>query len=107
LLVSSASLIRIARRRAGLTQVQLANRLGKSQSEIGRWERGETKPSFETLQRVVRACGLELTVGLANEDDSYVPDIEQMLALAPRERITRAAHLAREMRGMRDAAGIG
>ena len=96
----------MARRRAGITQVELASRLGKSQSEIGRWERGETKPSFETLQRVVRACGLELTVGIANEDDSYTPDIEQMLALEPRERVTRAADLAIAMRGLRDAAGL-
>lgn len=89
-----------------MTQGELAARLGKSQSEIGRWERGEVKPSFETLQRVVRACGLELTVGLANGDDSYGPDIDQMLALAPRERIARAASLAVAMRAMRDAAGV-
>jgi transcriptional regulator with XRE-family HTH domain len=104
--VSSASLIRIARRRAGLTQTQLAERLGKSQSEIGRWERGETKPSFETLQRVIRACGLELTVGLANADDSYLSDIDEMLTLSPRERIDHAANLARVMRNMRDTARL-
>jgi transcriptional regulator with XRE-family HTH domain len=105
--MSSATLIRNARRRSGLTQAELASRLCKSQSEIGRWERGEVKPSFETLRHVVRACGLELTVGLANGDDSYVPDIDQMLALAPRERISRAADLARAMLRMRGAAGIG
>jgi transcriptional regulator with XRE-family HTH domain len=105
--MSSATLIRNARRRAGVTQGELASRLGKSQSEIGRWERGEVKPSFETLQRVVRACGLELTVGLANGDDSYLSDIDQMLALAPRERIARAADLAIAMRRMRGAARSG
>jgi transcriptional regulator with XRE-family HTH domain len=102
--MSSATLVHIARRRAGITQVELARRLGKSQSEIGRWERGEAKPSFETLQRIVRACGLELTVGLANEDDSYVPHIERMLALSPRDRVIRAAEHARTMRDMRLAA---
>jgi transcriptional regulator with XRE-family HTH domain len=104
--MSSASLIRIARRRAGITQVELARRLDKSQSEIGRWERGETKPSYETLQRIVGACGLELVTTLANADDSYAPHIEQMLALSPRERVTRAADLAVAMLGLRDAAGL-
>jgi transcriptional regulator with XRE-family HTH domain len=99
--MSSATLIRNARRRARITQAELASRLDKSQSEIGRWERGETKPSFETLQRVVRACGLELTFGLANGDDSYIPHIERMLALPPRDRVIRAAAHARAMRSLR------
>jgi transcriptional regulator with XRE-family HTH domain len=86
--------------------VELANRLGKSQSEIGRWERGETKPSFETLQRVVRACGLELTTSLSSADDSYVPHIDRMLALSPRERVKRAADQTIAMRRLRDAAGL-
>jgi transcriptional regulator with XRE-family HTH domain len=102
--MSSAMLIRNARRRAGVTQSELASRLGKSQSEIGRWERGEVKPSFETLQRVVRACGLELTVGLAKGDDSYVPHIERMLSLSPRARVVRAAHQANTMRSLRESA---
>jgi transcriptional regulator with XRE-family HTH domain len=99
--MTSAHVIRIARRRAGLTQVELAVRLGKSQSEVGRWERGETKPSFETLQRIVHACGLELTASLSVADDSYVPDIDQMLALSARERVVRGADRAIAMRRLR------
>ncbi len=82
----SSDLIYIARRRAALTQAELGRRLRLPQSQISRWERGEVEPSLETLQRVVRACGLELTLGLANGDDSYDLDIEEYLALEPEER---------------------
>jgi transcriptional regulator with XRE-family HTH domain len=99
--MSSATLIKTARRRADLTQVELAGRLRKSQSEVGRWERGEAKPSFETLQRVVRACDLALTVSLARADDSYLPHIDRMLALSPRARVERGAELAIAMRRLR------
>jgi transcriptional regulator with XRE-family HTH domain len=102
--MSSATLIRIARRRAGLTQSELAARLGKTQSEIGRWERGETRPSFERVQQVTRACGLDLTASLTNADDSYVPHIERMLALSPRARVSRAADQAIAMRSLRHLA---
>ena len=103
--MSSATVIRNARRRGAVTQADLAARLGKSQSEIGRWERGEVKPSFETLQSIVRACGLELTTSLAVADDSYVPHIDRMLALAPRERVLRGAQQAIAMRRLRAEAG--
>jgi transcriptional regulator with XRE-family HTH domain len=88
--VISADLIRGARLRAGLTQAELARRLGRPQSQIARWENGRVVPSLETLRRVVRACGLELTFGLANYDDSYIAYIEELLELSPQERIEDA-----------------
>ena len=56
----SGDLLREARCRAGLSQAALARRAGKPTSVIGRWERGEVRPSFETLQGLIRACGLDL-----------------------------------------------
>ena len=56
--VVSGDLLREARLRAGLSQAELARRAGKARSAIGRWERGEVLPSFETLRELVRACGL-------------------------------------------------
>ena len=59
--------------------------------------------SLETLQKIVRACGLELTLGLANGDDSYVRDIEENLKLDPEQRIDQALRLAefvRELQGV-------
>lgn len=86
----SADLLREARLRTGLSQAELGRRVGRSQSQIARWERGDVKPSLETLRDLVRACGLELTFRFANYDDSYVAHIERALAQAPVDRIAHA-----------------
>jgi transcriptional regulator with XRE-family HTH domain len=86
----SADLLREARLRAGLTQKELGERAGRPQSQIARWESGRVEPSLETLHKLIRACGLELTYGLANYDDSYVPYIERLLELSPQARVEDA-----------------
>lgn len=99
----SGDLLREARLRAGLTQAQLARRAGTSQSAIARWESGAVQPSFERLRDLIRACGLELTYGLANYDDSYDYFINQALRLSPRERVDDAEARERvyaEIRGV-------
>jgi transcriptional regulator with XRE-family HTH domain len=96
----SADLLREARLRAGLTQAELGRRVQRSQSQIARWERGEVKPSLESLRQLIRACGLELTFRLANYDDSYLPDIASNLRLTPSERLERAVAWANAMRGL-------
>ena len=92
----SGDLLREARRRAGLSQAELARRAGKPTSTIGRWERGEVLPSLETLRAVVRACDLELTFHVANADvqqhDAGL--IERSLAKTPAERVADAVHAA-------------
>ncbi len=83
----SANLVVMARQRAGLSQRALATRLGVPASTVARWESGEHAPSLDTLQTVVRACGLDLVLGLANGDDSYQGDISRRLAMTPTERV--------------------
>ena len=83
----SADLLKEARLRAGITQAELGRRVKRSQSQIARWERGDVKPSLETLRELIRACGLELTLGMANYDDSYLLDINEQLARSPAERV--------------------
>ena len=78
-----------ARLRAGLSQAELARRAGKARSAIGRWERGEVKPCFETLRELVRACGLDVSYGLVRHDDSSRSLIEESLRLNPDERLER------------------
>ena len=63
-------LIREARRRAGLTQRELADRLGTTQSAIARLERGRTEPSYQRVVEAVRACGLVLVAQLRPADDA-------------------------------------
>jgi transcriptional regulator with XRE-family HTH domain len=100
----SADLLKEARLRAGLTQEQLGRRVGRSQSAIARWEGGRVQPSLETLRDLIRACRLELTLGLANYDDSYVPEIERLLDLEPAERIRDALARDRAVARIRNAA---
>ena len=47
---------------ADLTQVELARRMGTTQSAIARMENGGTRPTLETLERVAGAVGQQLAV---------------------------------------------
>jgi transcriptional regulator with XRE-family HTH domain len=69
-LVKGGGLIREGRRRAGLTQAELARRVKTTQSAIARLEGGRTEPSLERVEQLLRACGLDLNVRLAPADDS-------------------------------------
>jgi transcriptional regulator with XRE-family HTH domain len=85
----SGDLLREARSRAGLSQAELARRAGKATSVIGRWERGEVKPSLETLRSVVRACDLDLRFRLEPRDDAQDAAIVAALDLTPEERLAQ------------------
>lgn len=60
----SAELIR-ARQRAGLSQAELAERMGTSQSAIARLESGQSLPSTKTLLRFAEATGSRIIVRLS------------------------------------------
>lgn len=60
----SAELLR-ARVRAGLSQSELAARMGTSQSTIARLESGQTLPSTKTLLRFAEATGSKVKVRLS------------------------------------------
>jgi transcriptional regulator with XRE-family HTH domain len=62
--------VREARRRAGLSQRELASRVAVSQPHIARIERGTVDPPFALVRRLVRACGFDLSVSLVVRDDS-------------------------------------
>lgn len=59
---SAATLIRDARREAGLTQASLAARLGVPQSVIARLERPGANPTWETVEQALDACGQRIVV---------------------------------------------
>jgi transcriptional regulator with XRE-family HTH domain len=52
--------IRFFRRLAGLRQRELAERVGVHRSAVCQWERGMCSPSLPNLEKVVRACGIEM-----------------------------------------------
>jgi ribosome-binding protein aMBF1 (putative translation factor) len=62
-----ASAVIGARAHAGLTQEELAERMGTSQSAIARLESGRSRPSTTTLAKLAAATGTKLRV-------SFVPD---------------------------------
>lgn len=92
-IMSGGYLIREARLRAGLTQAILAQRLGTSQSLVARWENETVSPLFETVVRAVRACGLDLGVGIYGYDHEHDALIEDQLRLSPDARARWAAEI--------------
>ena len=76
-----AGAIRLARRRADLSQGELADRLGIRQSSVSQWERGTTEPAGRRLVALIgelpelaeilkELAGLQVTGGL--EPDSSI-----------------------------------
>lgn len=55
-----ARTIRLARVRAGLSQLDLARRAGTSQPAVARYERSTVRPRSDTLDRLLTACGQNL-----------------------------------------------
>jgi transcriptional regulator with XRE-family HTH domain len=66
---TASAFLQLARLEAGLSQRELAERAGVSQSEIARIESGKREPSIPTLQRILAGAGMELRFRLAVLDD--------------------------------------
>src|SRR5437762_1109571 len=83
--ISASSLIIDARRRAGLTQQQLAERAATAQSSIARLESGQANPSLATLERLLAAAGFSLQVTLTPQKpadpvvEAYKQDVDRTL----------------------------
>ena len=60
----ATALIR-ARADAGLTQEELASRMGTRQAAVARWEGGKVMPSTRTLSRLAVATGTTLRISFA------------------------------------------
>jgi transcriptional regulator with XRE-family HTH domain len=83
--MNGATVLTKARKRAGLTQAELARRAGTSQPVISAYEHGRRDPSIETLRRLVRAAGAELALGVGARREQELP--------APSDDTERAARL--------------
>lgn len=89
---TGADLIHEARKLAGLTQLQLAERAGTTQSSVARWESARSEPAFQTVVRLVRLCGFVLDVHLLPYDEDFRQawaEVGRDLSLTPEERLTR------------------
>jgi transcriptional regulator with XRE-family HTH domain len=87
--LTAAQIIREARLKAGLTQAQLAERLGRERAQVARWETGGQEPSFENLVAVVEASGFALKVAIVERAEDPVLDAElaQSVLQAPQQRV--------------------
>lgn len=100
--MSITDLVREARRRAGLTQAQLAERAGVPKSTVGRIESGARVPSAELVERLVEAAGWNVSVSLAEPDPGTDSMFERTLRRSPAERLSDATRVARfVLRGRR------
>ncbi|MDX6275820.1 MAG: hypothetical protein QOJ92_3030 [Frankiales bacterium] len=70
------ALVHRLRTEAGLTQAELAQRMGTTQSAIARME--GSRPSLDTLERLAAAVGAELVVGFG-ENLSGNPSIAKLV----------------------------
>jgi transcriptional regulator with XRE-family HTH domain len=85
--MSAGVLLVEARRRAGLSQAEVARRISRKQSTVARWERGFMEPGFDAVIEALRACGFEPDLTLSRYDGSYVTLIEQQLGRTPSKRL--------------------
>ncbi|MGZ4414201.1 MAG: helix-turn-helix domain-containing protein [Gaiellaceae bacterium] len=87
--MTTGDLMRSARTRAGLSQEQLAERLGMPRSSIARWETDTVEPGFSTLRRVLQACGFDLATALVpfERDAERDAQVREVQRLTPQERL--------------------
>ena len=60
-----ASAVMDVRNRAGLTQQQLARKMGTTQPVVARLESGRSRPSMRTLEKLADATGSRLLISFA------------------------------------------
>jgi transcriptional regulator with XRE-family HTH domain len=87
--MTPATLLKQARHDAGVTQHQLAMRLGSSQPVVARLERPEANPRWDTLTRALRELGYGIELIRLNDAGPKL-DLEQLrerLAMTPAERL--------------------
>jgi DNA-binding XRE family transcriptional regulator len=62
--------VREAREAAGMSQADLASRMGTGQPTIARLERGGVDPKLSTIDRINRALGTELVIRFVRQGDA-------------------------------------
>ncbi len=88
-----------------MSQRDLAEAAGVPQSTVARIERGVIDPRASTLNRLLKACGLELTVQRESVDANGVDRtlIRSQLQMAPTERVDANVKTAAFAEGLQKA----
>jgi transcriptional regulator with XRE-family HTH domain len=97
--MTASEAIRNARIRAGITQAELARRLGTTQSAVARLEASSSNPTVATLERALEATGHRLLLAAARTDPGIDETlIAQKLRMTPAERLKRFESFNRDAR---------
>lgn len=89
--MATGDLLRVVRRRRGLSQAQLALRAGTTQTAISRLERGARSPTTETLRKLLLVMGDELELRPRPLKGRFDPaHLRAERLLTPRQRLERA-----------------
>lgn len=99
--MDAARAVREARRRAGLTQEELARRSDLHQPAVARIESGTVTPRVDTLDRLLHACGISLSAEPRLGADVERDAIRELLRLQPAARLARATAAVRGFRPAR------
>ena len=94
---SPERIVREARLAAGLTQAELARRMGTTQSAVARLEAKGANPRVHTLQSAVRATGRHLEVVVPGHQTRSIDDtlIARRLRMTPAERLRALSEMQR------------
>ena len=105
--MDAATYVNQARRAAGLSQRELAAKCGIPQPAIARIEKGRQVPRYDTLLRLLDACGFELRLGPKRGDGVNREQIRGWLALSPAERAQGIAQYGRFLERLQRAKKVG
>lgn len=85
--MTGGEIIREARLLAGLSQQDLAERAGVPRQSIVRWERDAVEPGFDTVRRLLRSCGFDVSLVRYEPDETVDTRLSGKLELTPQERL--------------------
>jgi transcriptional regulator with XRE-family HTH domain len=101
-MLQASTVIRDARRAAGLTQAGLASRMGVAQSVVARLEAPGSNPTWETVSRALRAAGHELSLAQRSRPQAELDlaQLRERLRLTPGERLRAFESSQRNLRAL-------
>ena len=87
------SVIKKYRKDNGLTQEEMANRLGVTTPAVNKWENGNSNPDIELLSPIARLLNISLDTLLSFHEkltDAEIEEILRKISAVPRERSSRS-----------------
>ncbi len=73
------SVIRKYRKEAGLTQEEMANRLGVTTPAVNKWEKGNSNPDIELLAPIARLLHISLDTLMSFREELTPPEIREII----------------------------